>query len=132
MTAGIVLFDGICNFCNASVQFILKRDTKGVFKFAALQSESGKTILQKYGFSSDHDSSILLVRNDRVYSRSDAAMHIFRALNGAWPVLYYLMAITPRFLRNAVYDWIADHRYRLFGKRDTCMIPSERQRARFL
>jgi predicted DCC family thiol-disulfide oxidoreductase YuxK len=132
MTQNVVLFDGFCNFCNASVQFILKRDPKGVLKFAPLQSDSGKLILAEYGLPSDHAYSILLVCNNKIYSSSDAVMRIARTLSGLWPVFYYIMLITPRFVRDAAYKWVADHRYRYFGKRDTCMIPNKEQRERFL
>lgn len=129
----IVLFDGVCNFCNSSVQFILKRDPKALFRFAALQSEQGQAILKQHHLAtSDFDSIVLLREADgTLYQRSSAALHIAKKLSGAWPLLYGFM-IVPPFIRDAVYNFIAKRRYRWFGQREACMLPTPEQRARFL
>lgn len=129
----IVLFDGVCNFCNSSVQFILKRDPKALFRFAALQSEQGQAILKKHHLATSDFDSIVLVReaDGTLYQRSSAALHIAKQLSGAWPLLYSFI-IVPPFIRDAVYNFIAKRRYRWFGQRDACMLPTPEQRARFL
>jgi predicted DCC family thiol-disulfide oxidoreductase YuxK len=127
----VVLFDGVCNLCEGSVLFIIKRDPKGIFRFAALQSTYGSELLSKHGLSTDQFRTIVLVNNDRVYERSRAALEIARRLNGLWSLLYVLI-IVPPFLRNWIYDWISSNRYRWFGKKDQCMIPTPELRARFL
>jgi len=126
----IVLFDGECNFCDASVQFIIKRDPKGYFQFAALQSDVGKVLTQQYAVPDTLDS-ILVIDQHTVYNSSDAALHITKHLNGLWTVLYVLKVI-PKTIRDVVYKLIAKNRYAWFGKKDSCMIPSPEIRNRFL
>lgn len=126
----IVLFDGECNFCDASVQFIIKRDPKGYFQFAALQSDVGKMFTQQYAVPDTLDS-ILVIDQHTVYNSSDAALHITKHLNGLWTVLYVLKVI-PKTIRDVVYKFIAKNRYAWFGKKDSCMIPSPEMRNRFL
>ncbi len=127
----VVLFDGVCNLCNSSVQFVLKRDSKGVFKFASLQSEYGQDVLSKYGLPTDDYNSFVLVEGDRVFTRSTAALRVARHLDGLWKVLYGFIII-PASIRDAVYGVIARNRYRMFGKRDACMIPQPEWKSRFL
>lgn len=127
----ILLFDGVCNFCNSAVQFIIKRDPKGVFRFSALQSETGQQCLSRHEMPVDQLSTLVLVEGERVYLRSTAALRIARRLRFPWPALY-LFIVVPRPLRDPVYNWIARHRYQWFGKRDACMIPSPEVRSRFL
>ncbi len=130
---GIVLFDGVCNLCNASVQFILDRDARDHFRFAALQSEAGVKALRAHGrepATGDPDS-VMLIEGDRVYDRSDAALRIARRLRGAWPLLAVFLVV-PRFIRDAVYKLIARNRYRWFGRTEECRIPTPALRARFL
>ena len=126
----IVLFDGECNFCDASVQFIIKRDPKGYFQFAALQSDVGKMLTQQYAVPDTLDS-ILVIDQHTVYNSSNAALHITKHLNGLWTVLYVLKVI-PKTIRDVVYKFIAKNRYAWFGKKDSCMIPSPEMRNRFL
>lgn len=126
----IVLFDGECNFCDASVQFIIKRDPKGFFQFAALQSDVGKMLKQQYAVPDTLDS-ILVIDQHTVYNSSNAALHITKHLNGLWTVLYVLKVI-PKTIRDVVYRFIAKNRYAWFGKKDSCMIPSPEIRNRFL
>ena len=127
----IVLFDGFCNLCSGSVQFIINRDVKGVFKFASLQSFFGQQQLDNFKLDKNLLHSIILVRGDQFYQRSDAALEIARRLSGAWPVLY-IFKILPRFLRDGIYNVIARNRYRLFGKMDACWIPTPELKERFL
>lgn len=127
----IVLFDGVCNLCNASVRFILRRDPHGRFRFAALQSDSGRRLLAEHGLPADALSTVVVVADGRVYTRSDAALRIARGLAGGWPALGALRVV-PRFLRDAAYRAVAASRYRVFGRRDECMLPTPELRARFL
>lgn len=126
-----ILFDGVCNLCNGSVQFVIKHDPDGKFRFAALQSEFGQEHLKKHGIDPSQLLSIVFLINGRMFNRSRAALEIARRLNGLWPLLY-IFVIVPPFIRNAVYDWIARNRYRWFGKQDACMIPTPELRSRFL
>ena len=129
----VVLFDGVCNLCSAAVQFILDRDRRGRFRFAALQSEVGAALLQRFGVAvpeGDPDT-VLLLEGGAVYSHSSAALRIARRLDGAWPALYALMLL-PRPLRDAGYRWIARNRYRWFGRTEQCRLPTPELRARFL
>ncbi|MEJ7646685.1 MAG: DCC1-like thiol-disulfide oxidoreductase family protein [Chryseolinea sp.] len=127
----IVLFDGICNLCNASVQFIVKRDSAGKMKFASLQSSFGKSQLSKYNFDPDALHSIVVIDDGIAYQKSDAAMKIASNLRRPWSLLAALKVI-PRFIRDGVYNLVSRSRYSLYGKRDSCMIPDEGLRARFI
>jgi predicted DCC family thiol-disulfide oxidoreductase YuxK len=127
----LVLFDGVCNLCNASVDFILERDRKGTFRFAALQSEAGQRLLRGFELPTAEHRSLVLVEGDRVYLRSSAALRIARRLGGLWPALY-LFIVVPPFLRDLAYDFVARNRYRWFGKRDTCRVPTPELADRFL
>jgi predicted DCC family thiol-disulfide oxidoreductase YuxK len=126
----VILFDGVCNFCDASVQFILKRDKKEAFYFASLQSEAGQGLLEKHSVPENVDSMIL-VEDDKVYYKSSAALRISRHLDGAWKLLYVFM-IVPAPIRNVVYDLIAKNRYKWFGQKESCMLPPPAVRKRFL
>jgi predicted DCC family thiol-disulfide oxidoreductase YuxK len=129
MTA-IVLFDGECNFCDSSVQFIIKRDPNGFFQFAALHSEVGEELKKKHHIPYQQDS-IIVIENNKVYNSSDAALFICKHLNGMWKCLY-IVKLIPKSLRNSVYKIIAKNRYDWFGKKDFCVIPSPEIRNRFL
>ena len=131
-----ILFDGVCNFCNASINFIIDRDSKGIFKFAALQSEVGQELLKKFGLkTNDSESrtfdSIVAIDGYKVYQKSDAALEIARRMDGIWKI-FYVFKIIPAFLRNPVYDLVAKNRYRIFGRTDACRIPTPKLKARFL
>jgi predicted DCC family thiol-disulfide oxidoreductase YuxK len=125
------LFDGVCNLCSRSVQFILKRDRRNLFRFASLQSPLGQSLLQGTGLPPDHLDSFVLVENNKVYTRSSGALRVCRKLGGAWPLLYVLMII-PRPLRDGIYNWIARRRYKWFGKKESCWLPSPEWKSRFL
>jgi predicted DCC family thiol-disulfide oxidoreductase YuxK len=127
----IVLFDGICNLCSRSVLFIIKRDPGGYFRFAALQTGSGRLIMKKYDITPDNTDSVILLENNKVYYRSDAALRIARKLRGAWK-LFYTAVIIPPFIRNFFYDFVARNRYRWFGKRDSCFMPDLALKQRFI
>jgi predicted DCC family thiol-disulfide oxidoreductase YuxK len=127
----VILFDGLCNLCNQSVQFIIRKDPSANFRFTALQSPLGQQLLTAHHVSLNKLYSVVLIKNNKVYQRSSAALEIARQLTGLWP-LFYAFIIVPPFIRNAVYDWIARNRYRWFGKRDECMIPTPELKSRFL
>jgi predicted DCC family thiol-disulfide oxidoreductase YuxK len=127
----IVLFDGVCNLCNRSVQFILKKDKRKQFRFASLQGSFGQTVLKKYNLPADNFNSFLLLENEIIYTRSTAALRLFRHLGGGWQ-LFYVFIILPKLLRDSIYEWIARNRYKWFGKRSECMIPGPDVRNRFL
>lgn len=127
----IILFDGVCNLCNGTVQFIIKRDKKNQFHFASLQSESGQHLLAKYNLPLNDYNSFVLIEDDKVYTRSLAALRVAKKLKGLWPFLYGFI-IVPKFIRDGIYKWIAKNRYKWFGKQDSCMVPTYELRARFL
>jgi predicted DCC family thiol-disulfide oxidoreductase YuxK len=139
----VVLFDGVCNFCDASVNFIIDHDPSGYFKFAPLQSEEGKKLAIKYGFSSATAESteassdlipidsVILVENGKATTHSTAALKILKELGFPWSLLYVLV-IVPKPLRDWAYKLFARYRYRMFGRKDQCMLPTPEIRARFL
>ena len=127
----IILFDGVCNLCNAAVQFVIRHDKKKRFVFASLQSETGCRLLSEHGLPPGNLGSFILIEHNIVYSRSSAALRVAKKLNGIWPVLFVFIMIPP-FIRNGIYDFIARNRYRWFGKKDECMVPNPELRARFL
>jgi len=127
----IILFDGVCNFCNSSVNFIIKRDNKNKFKFAALQSDFGKEMLGKLSLQSENLKTLILIEDARYFTRSGAALRIAKHLNGAWK-LFYLFIIIPPFIRNLFYELIARYRYKWFGKRETCRVPTGEEKGKFI
>ncbi|HEY0512633.1 MAG TPA: thiol-disulfide oxidoreductase DCC family protein [Thermoanaerobaculia bacterium] len=127
----LVLFDGVCNLCNGSVQLIIRHDPQGRFRFASLQSPLGQELTARFGSDPRIVDSIILVEGDRWYRESDAALRIAAGLNGAWRALAVFRAI-PRPLRDAAYRLLARNRYRWFGKQETCWLPTPELRGRFL
>jgi predicted DCC family thiol-disulfide oxidoreductase YuxK len=127
----VILFDGVCNLCNLSVQFIIARDPSFQFRFAPLDSAVARSLIGETVPHGALPDSIVLMDHRRMYTRSTAALRIARRLRFPWPLLYALI-IVPRPLRDIIYDFIARHRYRWFGKRDTCMVHTPELRARFL
>ncbi|WP_437176700.1 thiol-disulfide oxidoreductase DCC family protein [Rossellomorea aquimaris] len=126
----IILFDGICNFCNSSVQFIINRDPKGFFQFASLQSEIGQELLKKHNIPQTTDSFVL-IDDPKAYIESTAALKVCSRLTWPWK-LFVVCMIIPKPLRDRVYRWIAGNRYRWFGKQESCMLPSQNMRDRFI
>jgi predicted DCC family thiol-disulfide oxidoreductase YuxK len=127
----IILFDGVCNLCSASVQFIIKRDPKKKFQFASLQSEVGQNFLGQFSIDKQQLHSIILIQNDQYFEQSEAALRIAKQLNGAWPLLY-AFKILPQFIRDLIYRSVARNRYHFFGKRDSCWIPTPELKSRFI
>lgn len=127
----IVLFDGVCNLCTRSVQFIIRRDKKKQFRFASLQGDTGQSILQQFDLPLDDFNSFILFENGKLYTRSNSALRVARRLSGGWKLLYGLMIIPP-FIRNAAYNFIARNRYKWFGRKEECMIPTPDVKERFL
>jgi predicted DCC family thiol-disulfide oxidoreductase YuxK len=127
----IILFDGVCNLCNAGIQSVVKKDKKRKFRFASLQGEKGQALLREFNLAGPHLDSFVLIEGDKAYTRSTAALRIAKLTGGFWKILYGLI-IVPRFIRDAVYNLIARNRYRWFGKKEECMIPTPELRDRFL
>ena len=127
----IILFDGICNLCNGAVQFIIKHDPEKKFLFTSLQSDAGQQLLKEYKLPSENFNSFLLLQDDTILSKSTAALKVASQLKSAWKLLY-IFIIVPKFIRDAVYSYIATNRYKWFGKKDGCMIPTPELQARFL
>ena len=127
----LILFDGVCGLCNRSVDLVLRNDPRAVFRFAPLQSPLGSTTLGQYGLPGDYTDSIVLIENGEAFCGSTAALRIARRLRGAWPLMSLLILVPPP-LRDTVYDFIATHRYRWFGKSETCRMPTAETRDRFL
>lgn len=127
----IILFDGVCNFCNSAVNFVLKQDKKGVFRFAPLQSEAGQKLLQQYNLPTKEFDSFVLIDNGNVYKKSAASLRVMNKLPWYWKEAQVLRII-PTAFRDAIYDFIAKNRYKWFGKKEHCMIPTAEIRSRFL
>jgi predicted DCC family thiol-disulfide oxidoreductase YuxK len=128
----LILFDGVCNLCSRSVQFVLKHDKYAKFRFASLQSAIGQELLKERGLPADGQfHSFVLIEGDEVYSRSTASLRVLKHLGGVWSIGYGLW-IVPAFIRNAIYDWISRNRYRWFGRQETCWLPRPEWAARFL
>lgn len=126
----IIMFDGVCNFCNFWVNFIIDKDKKENLKLAALQSEQGQLLLKKFNLPTEDFDTFILVENEKYYSKSTAALRIAKHLGGMWKTALILYII-PRFIRDFLYSLIAKNRYSLFGKTESCRIPTESERKRF-
>jgi predicted DCC family thiol-disulfide oxidoreductase YuxK len=127
----VILFDGVCNLCSGAVQFVIKRDKKNVFRFASLQSSFGQNLLEKNRLPTTSIKSLILLENGKIFSKSTGALIIARRLSGAWSLLYFFI-IVPSFIRNSIYDFVAKNRYKWFGKKESCWIPTAELRSRFL
>ncbi|TAK60193.1 MAG: thiol-disulfide oxidoreductase DCC family protein [Bacteroidetes bacterium] len=127
----LIIFDGECNFCNRSVQFIIKRDREEKFKFASSQSPAGKQILTQFNLQPETIDTVVLIQDGKSYTKSDAAINIAQELPGFWK-FFSVVKIIPRPIRDYFYTIIAHNRYALFGKRDTCDIMDEEQKKRFI
>lgn len=127
----IILFDGVCNFCNASVLFVIKRNKKKDIFFAPIQSIAGEAILKRYGQPVNIMRSFIFIENGKAYNKSTAVLRVCRHMRAIWPLTYGFI-IVPKFIRDGIYDFIAGRRYKWFGKRQQCMIPTPELKARFL
>jgi predicted DCC family thiol-disulfide oxidoreductase YuxK len=137
----VLLFDGVCNLCNAAVSFVIDRDPQGKVRFAALQSDVGVALLARYAAQLPHGSlperanddppTVFLIEGGRIYDRSTAVLRLLKHLNGLWPVLS-VYVVLPVGLRDAVYDFVAKRRYRWFGRKDSCRLPTPDEARRFL
>ena len=128
---GLVLFDGVCNFCNSSVNFIIKNDKTDHFRFLPLQSERGKKIVTEYNLDPENLQTVILLEQGRIYTRSTAALRIARKLSGGWKLMYGFV-IVPSVVRDFFYNIIARNRYKWWGQRDSCMIPTPEVKRKFL
>ncbi len=128
----IILFDGVCNLCNGAMQFVIKHDKKDVFRFVALQSKRGAQIKSKIGYENENLDSFILVDDENNYfSKSSAAIEIARNLGGIW-IIFLVFKIIPIKCRDLIYDFIARNRYKWFGKKDNCLIPTLELKSKFL
>lgn len=127
----IIFFDGVCNLCNASIDFVIQRDKNDQFLVGALQEELSKKVLSEFDVHQDYLDSLVLLEKGKIYYRSTAALKITKNLSGVWPVLYPLIFL-PAFLRDSIYNWIGSNRYRWFGKKSTCRLPTVEEKAKFL
>jgi len=121
-TNPVILFDGVCNLCNGSVQKIIAADPQQQFRFASLQGSFGQQVLKQFHLPSSELSSFILLENNQIFTKSTGALKVARKLSGAWPLLYALILV-PRFIRDGVYSIIARNRYKWFGKKESCMVP---------
>lgn len=129
--SSILLFDGVCNLCNGIVQFVIKHDPNAKFKFASLQSEAGQTLLKKFSLKTNDFDTFVLVRGETYFVKSSAVLRVLNELGGVWK-LFYAFIILPAPVRDLFYNAIAGSRYKLFGRRENCMLPSPELKQRFL
>lgn len=127
----IVLFDGVCNFCNTTVNTIIRHDKRAYIKFAPLQSDLGKELLHQHQIDIHKVDSVIFIERGKAYVFSSAILYISRRLNGLFPLLFVFILV-PAFIRNPIYKWIARNRYKWFGKMDHCMVPTPEVRSRFI
>lgn len=127
----VILFDGVCNLCSASVQYVIKHDPEKIFRFASLQSSFGKKVLSKYNLPSNNYNSFILYADNKIYTRSAAALLVAKKLKGFIKLLYAFIII-PKFIRDAVYNIIAKNRYKWFGKKNECWLPTNELKRLFV
>ena len=137
MSHPILLYDGVCGLCNRLVQFILRRDRRAIFRFASLQSALAARILARHAANPNDLDTVYVVLNpelpdESLLSRSDAILFVLKQLGGFWRLSSSLLQLAPRFLRNVAYNSVARHRYRIFGRSETCTLPHDQDRSRFL
>jgi predicted DCC family thiol-disulfide oxidoreductase YuxK len=128
----LILFDGVCNLCNAWVRFVVRHDSTGIFRFAPQQSSIGQAMIAKHFSGSQQISTVILIRGDTVYTESTAVLEICARLAQPWAWIALILRIVPRRLRDAGYRFVVRHRYRWFGRTDMCQVPSVEMRARFI
>lgn len=130
--APVIVFDGVCALCNRSVDFVLRHERAARFRFAAMQSAAGAKLLQAHGLSAQAPASFLLLRQGHALTDSDAVIAVLRELGPTWRALGAVLRVIPRVLRDPLYRWVARHRYRIFGKRETCRVPDSAEAWRFI
>lgn len=127
----VVLFDGVCNLCNSSVNWIIDHDKEGKFQFASLQSVYGQNVVKQFHLTGEYMDTVLLLDGDKLYKRSEAVLRIAKHIGGVYSLAYFFI-IVPAFIRNFFYNFVARNRYRWFGKQDACRIPTPELKAKFL
>jgi len=127
----LILFDGVCNLCNSSVNFIIKHDKKNKFIFAPLQSNIAQIKLKEIGIDVSKIDSIVLIEENEAFYKSSAALKISKNLSGLYS-FFYMFIIFPKFIRDAIYDYVAKNRYKWYGKKETCMVPTEELKSKFI
>ncbi len=127
----VILFDGVCNLCNGTVDWLLRHDKQNRFKFASLQSAYGKQVIAKFGLNGDYLNTLVLLEDDKVYLRAPAVLRILKHLGGFYSVAYIFNAL-PSPILNFFYNIVAKYRYRWFGKRDTCRVPDAKEKSKFI
>jgi len=127
----ILLFDGVCNLCIGVVKFVIRNDQQGKIKFAALQSVSGQALLKRYQLPVNHFETFVFISNGKVLMRSSAVLHVAKIMGGRWKIFYMLM-IVPKFIRDFIYQLVANSRYKIFGRKPACMVPTPELMERFL
>lgn len=127
----ILLFDGYCNLCHSSVRFVLKHEKKSDIYFSSLQSPVGIELLNEYSIDPKATDSLVLIENNKAYTKSSAALRLAKHLKGIYPLAFGFL-IVPPFIRNSVYDFIAKNRYKWFGKKESCIVPDQELAKRFL
>jgi len=127
----IIIFDGVCNFCNAAVNFIIKRDCEKKFLFSSMQNEKSKELLAQFSIDNSDLDTLIIIKNDTLFIKSDAVLEIVKELSGLWFILSYCKII-PKSIRDFIYTLISRNRYKLFGKKESCIIPTKEQQERFL
>ncbi len=132
MAASVIVFDGVCMLCSRWVDFVLRRDLSGRYKFAAMQTASGRALLLEHGIDPDDPLSFLLLEDKKGYTDTDAIVRILRSFGPGWRFIALLVSIVPRFVRDPLYRWIARNRYRMFGRRAACRVPTADIADRFL
>jgi predicted DCC family thiol-disulfide oxidoreductase YuxK len=127
----IILFDGVCNLCSKSVQFIIRRDKKELFLFGSLQGKAAQEYGKKFNITFDVINSFILIDQNKIYTRSSAALRVLNYLGNGWQLLYAFI-IVPKFLRDGIYNFIANNRYKWFGKKEECWLPTPAWKEKFL
>jgi predicted DCC family thiol-disulfide oxidoreductase YuxK len=127
----LILFDGVCNLCNTYVQFVIERDSQNKFLFASLQSDTGQNLLKHFGLDTTELKTLVLLQDKEIYIKSTGALRILKQLDGIWKFSYIFILI-PAFIRDFFYSFVAANRYRFFGKKEYCMIPSPKLKSKFL
>jgi len=126
-----ILFDGVCNLCNSSVQFVIKHDKQNQFNFGSFQGKAGQEFLQRFNLPPGNFNSFMLIEDEKLYTESTAALRVCKNLGGGWRLLYGFI-IVPKFIRDGFYRIVARNRYKWFGKKETCWVPTARLRSKFL